>query len=34
MDKLHALVQKVDVTRKEAKEVIKEVVPTFIDLND
>jgi FlaA1/EpsC-like NDP-sugar epimerase len=34
MDKLRALVQKVDVTRKDAKEVIKEVVPTFIDLND
>ena len=34
MDKLHKLVEKVDVTRKEAKEVIKEVVPTFIDLND
>ncbi len=34
MDKLHTLVDKVDVTRKDAKEVIKEVVPTFIDLND
>jgi hypothetical protein len=34
MDKLHMLVSKTDVTRKDAKEIIKEVVPTFIDLND
>ncbi len=34
LEKLKNLVEKSDVTRKDVKSVIKEIVPTFIDLDD
>ena len=32
--KLDEVVQRKNVTRNEVKELIKQIVPTFIDLND